>query len=285
MPEARIPVELGFSEFVAKLVSEVFDAVVATAVDQERRQAELVESAGLDLADFAPRHVAEAEVDAALAGLFPDPEDPTGAGHRIRVGARYAPPSARRPEDPPVADALGIALARGDYEGSNGQEKLTEKGVERVREAARLAVAAVRLDALRTAVRRGVPRVSVDAGRILARLTFRTLATSAEGDGAVASSAGSSSAGSPSAGTAGSAPSRSVGPSISASATAFGASPTVSAARPVLAPAVLAAVASVSPQSVLPDVRLAVKQADETGSTSQSATVYGEVEIRFKTVT
>ena len=41
MEDIPKPIEVGFAEFIAKLVSEVFDAVVTSQFDQEKRIAEL----------------------------------------------------------------------------------------------------------------------------------------------------------------------------------------------------------------------------------------------------
>jgi hypothetical protein len=45
--------DLGFAEFVAKLISEVVDAVAASQLEQERRQAELAAAVRLDAEEFA----------------------------------------------------------------------------------------------------------------------------------------------------------------------------------------------------------------------------------------
>ena len=46
------PEDLGFSEFIAKLISETFTAVTEAALEQERRYAQLAAAAALSLEEF-----------------------------------------------------------------------------------------------------------------------------------------------------------------------------------------------------------------------------------------
>ena len=58
--------QVGFAEFVGKLLSEVFDAVVTSQLDQQRRLDELVELARLSEEEVASRFIDDAQVDAEV---------------------------------------------------------------------------------------------------------------------------------------------------------------------------------------------------------------------------
>ena len=58
--------QVGFADFVGKLLSEVFDAVVTSQLDQQRRLDELVESARLSEEEVASRFIDDAQVDAEV---------------------------------------------------------------------------------------------------------------------------------------------------------------------------------------------------------------------------
>lgn len=82
--------QVGFAEFVGKLLSEVFDAVVTSQIDQRRRIDELVEAASLSEEEVASRFIDDAQVDAAIAaeGLPPDDAEVREAV-RLRLARSY----------------------------------------------------------------------------------------------------------------------------------------------------------------------------------------------------
>ena len=158
--------DLGFAEFVAKLISEVVDAVAASQLEQERRQAELAAAARLDAEEFAERYVTDAEVDAELARHFPAA---AGPAHSIVPGAPV-PPAV-------LLEALDVELVpkRDFAKPARGAPRLEDPGVEKLREAVRRQIAEERLAALRELIARGVARVLVDSGRVNAKLTFQVV--------------------------------------------------------------------------------------------------------------
>ena len=81
--------QVGFAEFVGKLLSEVFDAVVTSQLDQRRRIDELVDSARLSEEEVASRFIDEAQVEAEIAaeGLPDTPE--VRAAVRLRLARSY----------------------------------------------------------------------------------------------------------------------------------------------------------------------------------------------------
>lgn len=168
------PVSLGFSEFIAKLISDTFDAVIVSMAEQEEKLSELMRLA-TSPEEFAQAAITDDEVDELLAVLFPGDET-----HQSLVypGALYQPLGVETLESPPLEKLLGIDLkVRSDYIRKAGEKvfKLTSQGVEKIRVAARAKLAVNRLAALREIVRRGTPRLVVDTGRINAKLTFQVL--------------------------------------------------------------------------------------------------------------
>jgi hypothetical protein len=268
--EVRIPVDLGFTEFVSSLLAEVMQAVVANQADQERRRAELLAAASSSAEVFAEQHVSEADVEVELARLFP-----STAEDRPHDAARGTPvkldPDRGVLDGPPYEALLGVRLAATDVSAETG--RLLARGERRLATAARAALAERELAVLRDVAERGLPRVVVDHGRISARLTFEALQVRAEtepdGDDVVATDErGTTDPGDRTVTT---------GPTVSR------------LARPN--PLVLAGklpslkLPGVVPK-VLEDVRLKVHTADERDAepATGSARLYGEVELSFKTV-
>ena len=175
MADAPGPSEVGFAEFVAKLTSEVFEAIVTSQIDQEKRLTELAAAADLDLDEFAERFVADEQVESELARLFPgeDAEHPSA----IYVGAPYRPRHKGLSEMPPVYAQLGITLQRTDYTVKQRQARLNASGVQKITLAVRKRLVEEQYAAMQQIMRRGVPRVIVDAGRVNAKLTYEVIST------------------------------------------------------------------------------------------------------------
>lgn len=165
--ELLTPIEIGFAEFVAKLISETFDAVVIAQAEQEQQLADITQMVSQSLDTFAHQAILDEEIETELTLLFPtdDEERP----HAVFVGAPYQPATKDLPENPPFRSLLGVELVRGDFQ----RGKLTELAVVKIKQAVRLSLATARYNALRQVVTRGMPRVIVDGGRINAKLTFR----------------------------------------------------------------------------------------------------------------
>ena len=224
--------QIGFAEFVGKLLSEVFDAVVTSQLDQRRRIDDLAESARLSEEEVASRFLDDVQVEAELANLFP-----AGAN----AGTPYRPGSQQQAEAPPFTSVLGLTLKPGeDFAMQGTGAVLTEAGAARIRSAVRLRLARSYLAALRGLVTRGAPQLLIDSGKVAAKLTFQLAA----------------------------------GTPAAASATPAG------LRRRFEAPAEARLPAAENP------FRLAVRQAsDRAPQLSQlQVDVYGEVEIRFKTL-
>jgi hypothetical protein len=233
--------QVGFAEFVGKLLSEVFDAVVTSQLDQRRQIDDLADSARLTEEEVASRFIDVARVEAEVDSLFPG---------GVHAGALYHPGSLRESEAPPFAALLGLTLKPDtDFAVQGAKAALTEAGAERIRNAVRLRLAASHLAALRALVARGAPLLFIESGRVAAKLTYQL----ASGEPAAAA----------------------------APTPAFSPAPAL-LRRKFEVPRADASLALAAPSPF----RLAVRQAsDRTPQLSQlQVDVYGEVEVRFKTL-
>lgn len=145
---------VGFAEFVAKLIGETFDSIFTAQTDQELRILELSSAARLSADAFAAAYVTEDAVDAALARLYPASDGEHT--HRVYEGADL---------DTTITDALDIDVA----EGTTTFDAVL---VSAIRTALTSQLATNHLSALQTAVSRGFTRIVVDTGRISAKLVY-----------------------------------------------------------------------------------------------------------------
>jgi hypothetical protein len=173
MEDIPKPIEVGFAEFIAKLVSEVFDAIVTSQFDQEKRIADLSTVAGLPSEEFAKKFVTDEQTIEELERLFPgdSKKHPT----TIYEGAPYRIASGNVSEFPPINAILGITLQKGDYRLVKKKAFLTSSGVNKVKFAVRQHLAKAHQAAVNEIIRRGLPRVIADAGRVNAKLTYEVL--------------------------------------------------------------------------------------------------------------
>lgn len=250
-------VQMGFAEFTAKLIADTFEAVTVALAEQETEFLELTRLAELPPEIFAQQAIADEDLEAGLAQLFPgDEEHP----HAVYVGAPYQPATSKTAEAPPFAALLGVTLIRGDWTRRDTGIVLTQSGVDKVRAATRISLGLERYAALRQLLTRGLPRVLVDSGRINAKLTFEV--TEVEESTATTSTA------------------------AAAPAATTIEQPTM-ITRPITTITPLNRFVGLVRPFPQPNVRLLVRQVDtrDPQNTQAKVNVFSEVEITFKTVT
>jgi hypothetical protein len=275
------PVELGFAEFVAKLVSDVFDAVVSAQVEQRDRIASLDRLLELDEDRFIEAMLAEETVRNGvlerLLVLFPIEGE---AGHGITVGAAYKPGGPRTQEQPAVFEKTGLTLVQGvDF----AQQKLTEAGVARIYRHLAAPFARARRDTAVSLLHEGMPKLRIDSGRVLAKLTFR----SEVGADSSAGEAGTPAAAPEPASAARAAPTASAATAEKATPRLAGLQlpPSLAEAVRTAQPATVSAV-SLNPVRNAAPARLLVKPASSSNPQDAQSTseIYSEVEIHFKVI-
>ncbi|MBN2865983.1 MAG: hypothetical protein JXK16_08240 [Thiotrichales bacterium] len=165
--------ELGFAEFVAKLISDTFSAILSSQVEQKDKLAELDRLMTLSNTDFLAVCLEDGQmmvqVEDQLRQLFPSEKEP---GHGIVVGAAYQPETNSKPESPAIYQAIGLQLSKETPDFKGG--KLTQLGVDKIYQALVEPLAEQQRNALASILNDGIPKLMVDSGKINAKLTFQT---------------------------------------------------------------------------------------------------------------
>ena len=171
------PIELGFAEFVAKLISEIFDATISSQAQQQEKILEmqnmLLQPDSVFLDAMLSQEYFIREVDLLLEGYFPSDSD--HLAHVIYEGAPYTPAKANKKENPLIKEQLGIDLGNGDFLPKKNQ--LTSQGVSKIYEKAGEPLAIQKRVIFRQLVENGLPNIVVESGKINAKLTFNTAHT------------------------------------------------------------------------------------------------------------
>lgn len=158
MTELHRVSELGFADFVAMLLVETLDAIVASHSSQEERLRALAAAAEQGLDEFA-ENIAPEVIDGTVAELFPD----GSGGTALRAGGEVPSPEGLA--------RLGIVLTRAAVRDNT----LTAAGVDQIREGVRRYLAVSHRESLQEVAQRGVPRVHVDGGVLRSKLTFSAM--------------------------------------------------------------------------------------------------------------
>lgn len=168
------PIDMGFAEFVAKLISEVFDAVVTSQAEQQEKFSELQDLITLSQESFIDHLLQQdsfiQQVDELLAEHFPTSSDTHL--HAIYSGAPYQPASGNSPESPAVFDRLGIKMTKSDFHGKN--KTLRDSGVLKIYRKAAEPYAFQKRNVISKLIEQGLSNIVVDSGKINAKLTFST---------------------------------------------------------------------------------------------------------------
>lgn len=262
MADNEIKIELTLAEFVGKLISETFQAVISSMVDQVRQQGAIIAGTELELAEFALQFISDNDVEEHLSALFPCRDD--SHAHAIFKGATYQPARNDLVEKPAIMELTGYKMEKADFKSPQGEKcQITEEGVKKIKSAVRMNLAEDPQKALIALMRQGVPKIIVDSGRILAKVTFRVIQQESTGNGNTDSNETDT------AGSEGAA--RNVEP------------------RPIRTGMLTSKLKRLSPMifkpGILDSTRMLVKQADDEAPQTSEAKIYGEVEIKFKTIT
>ncbi len=159
--------EIGFAEFTTKLVRDVFEALVASHLEQVQAYITLTQAASESLADYIIATKDAVSEDEALAMLALAAAIETVAQGVVLTDAQADAINATL-ETPPEANINGanqVAVV-GDIDSA---AKLTA-----LVQAAKIKIAANRFTILSEMVRQGMLRLVVDNGTIDTRLTFNT---------------------------------------------------------------------------------------------------------------
>lgn len=172
--------ELGFAEFVAKLISDTFNAILSSQADQKNKINELRALLAMDKEEFIDACMQDEalldQLDTELQILFAADNE---VGHSVTVGAAYMPQKGNIAELPAYSGILGITLVeKVDFYQEKGQRPvryhLSDEGVEKIERAIMATIARQQRASINSMMADGIPRLVVDSGKINAKLTFAT---------------------------------------------------------------------------------------------------------------
>jgi hypothetical protein len=167
--------EIGFPEFTTKLVSDVFDSLIAANLRQQEAYIELLQATAKSLKDF-----------------INDTKDDIGPEELLQFLSATVPPTDPGPDSPPTKVATGETLTAADRDALNSAlavpadaaitddnkvadtGSLTEPKVNAIMDAVAIRIAANKYTLLQEMVKQGLLRLVVEDGVIKTRLNFRT---------------------------------------------------------------------------------------------------------------
>lgn len=237
---------LGLAEFVAGLISETFEALSSSMAEQFRRESEIRSAASLPLEQFRRDFIAESELTAEVDALCRRLYGSDAEVNPVRKGAVYSPPSGDSAEEPPILVLYGLQLkVKEHYKADGDSYVLTEEGADLIKGKIEEDWLAAQQKILREVLNRGFPRIIVDSGRILSKVSFQ----------------------------------------LSETGTVLPAPQAVKSTVPSRSALLSSRLGLNRANLLLPAVKFTIQPADDSDPNKMSSTsLYGEVEIHFKTV-
>jgi len=170
--------EIGFPEFTAKLITDVFDALVSANVRQTDAYLQLVQAVGKSLKDFindTKDDIGGDEILQFLATVLPPANTDSGEPTKIKAGETLTAGDVTK-----VNTALKLPTDAGE---TNNNEvatagALSQNKVDAIIEAAAKRIANNKYDLFKEMVKQGILRLVVENGTIETRLTFTTYGSS-----------------------------------------------------------------------------------------------------------
>jgi hypothetical protein len=166
--------EIGFPEFTAKLITDTFNAITSSYIEQTAQYINLVQAVSKTLQDFINETVDDISADeigaflVALGSLSDSTLD-------FLLGDSAAGGTLSATEATALTNAVALSPAAGTATGSaitSGALSNTKR--QTISDAIARRIANNRFDLLQTMVRQGILRLYVDNGTIETRLTFTT---------------------------------------------------------------------------------------------------------------
>lgn len=161
--------EIKFPEFTAKLITDVFDALIAANIRQTQAYVELLQAVSKSLSEYVNETKDDISGDMILqflAKVLPDPEDQSGT--KVRVGATLSSTDA---------ETLNEAITVPDVQESPGITAASisdQSALDAILMAVAKRIAADKYTLLKEMVKMGVLRLVVEHGVIETKLTFTT---------------------------------------------------------------------------------------------------------------
>jgi len=180
--EATRLTDIGFPEFTAKLVKDVFDVLLAATLHQMEAYSELVAATAKTLEDYVAENkalVSGEEVwdwlvknlpgPAKNAAADPKPEDAT----LVREGVKLTEDQNTK-EITKIREKLNWTTQNWNPQTNNNEYELQKTDITNITDRVREIIAGNRYTLLKEMVKMGIIRLVVDYGEIETRLTFTT---------------------------------------------------------------------------------------------------------------
>jgi hypothetical protein len=165
--------EIGFPEFTEKLITDTFNAITASYIDQMAQYMSVVQVVSQTLQDYINNTQDDITADeiagflVALGGLNED-------ALNFLLGDPAASPQLNEAEATAINNAVALPAAAGSSSTPASAGALTTIRRTTIARAIARRIASNKYDLLQTMVRQGILRLYVDNGTIETRLTFST---------------------------------------------------------------------------------------------------------------
>ena len=165
--------EIGFPEFTAKLITDTFNAITASYIEQMAQYMNVLQVVSQTLQDYINNTVDDISTDeigvflVGLGGL-------NDAALNFLLGDSTTAGSLSATEAATINTAVALPPAAGATSTPATTGALTSTRSQTIAQAIARRIAANKYDVLQTMVRQGVLRLVVDNGTIETRLTFTT---------------------------------------------------------------------------------------------------------------
>jgi hypothetical protein len=165
--------EIGFPEFTAQLITDTFNAITSSYLNQTAQYIGVVQAVSQTLQDYINNtadDISADEIGAFLLGIGGLNDDALN----FLLGDSTAAASLSAPEAAAINNAVALPAAAGSSTAPASSGNLTSTKKQTIAQAIARRVANNKYDLLQTMVRQGVLRLYVDNGIIETRLTFTT---------------------------------------------------------------------------------------------------------------
>lgn len=165
--------EIGFPEFTAQLITDTFNAITASYLNQTSQYIGVVQAVSQTLQDYINNtadDISADEIGAFLLGIAGLNDDALN----FLLGDSTAAASLNSTEATAINNAVALPPAGGPSTAPASSGNLTSTKKQTISQAIARRVANNKYDLLQTMVRQGVLRLYVDNGIIETRLTFTT---------------------------------------------------------------------------------------------------------------
>lgn len=165
--------EIGFPEFTAKLITDTFNAITTSYIDQMAQYVNVVQTVSQTLQDYINNTQDDITADeingflVAVGGL-------NDAALNFLLGDPATSPQLSAAEATAINDAVALPAAAGPSSAPASAGGLSASKRTTIAQAIARRIASNKYDLLQTMVRQGILRLYVDNGSIETRLTFST---------------------------------------------------------------------------------------------------------------